>query len=44
MKKGVTDRQAIILLMIMIAIGGIVLYGQGEPSRLTEANKTNAPK
>jgi hypothetical protein len=38
--------QAIILLLIMIAIGGIVLYGGSEPERLRVkgADKTYAPQ
>lgn len=42
----IQKNRAIILLIIMIAIGGIVLYGQGEPERLKVKNtdKTYAPE
>jgi hypothetical protein len=30
--------RTLILLFILIAIGGIVLYGQGEAPRITEKN------
>lgn len=36
--KEINKNQTIILLIILIAIGGIVLYGQGEPPRITEKN------
>jgi len=38
--------RAIILLLILIAIGGIVLYGKNEPERLKNNDQTKqyAPK